>query len=160
VPVSEVNWDFSKTDNWLPLFGDGELTSLIESDTLTSIQADNVKYSMFSQAYVDRLQSNLQSKLENNVRQYRSYIGNSLTRLDSRLRSSLAEICAQFEGYAQTYRETGNDVAYPLRSKGVLNTGALDPVGQSCDFGVAVRIFSYPGNVLSVWAFVVCCTRE
>ncbi|KAF4735159.1 Coiled-coil and C2 domain-containing protein 2A, partial [Perkinsus olseni] len=157
--------------------------------------ADGIKYNVISQKHIDMLQTTLQSRLESNIRHYRSSIGTGLARLDSSLRNALIDICELFEKHAQTHRISGNESVSPLKPKEVpevtgsslehalngldqllgdarvfgvpinvtytdvstlwqkvVNTGVLDPVGQTCDFAVAVRVFSYPANVLSVTA--------
>ncbi|EEQ99066.1 hypothetical protein Pmar_PMAR019711 [Perkinsus marinus ATCC 50983] len=208
ISVYEVNWDVSSKEDWGPLLPEDAKEALLETNTIVPIQAgwahgDDLKYSNILKKDIDMLQASLQSRLESNIRQYRSSIGTGLTRLDSSLRNALLEICLQFEKHAQTHRVSGNESVFPLKAKEVpeitrasleqsmgtldqlvgdarvfgvpinvtftdaatlwqkvVNTGVLDPVAQSCDFAVAVRIFSYPVDVLSVWAFVVCCARD
>ncbi|KAF4759568.1 Coiled-coil and C2 domain-containing protein 2A, partial [Perkinsus olseni] len=203
IAVNEVNWDPASKEDWEPLLPEGAREALLESESIIPIQADGIKYNVISQKHIDMLQTTLQSRLESNIRQYRSCIGTGLTRLDSSLRNALMDICDLFEKHAQTDRISGNESVFPLKPKEVpevtgssleqalngldqlvgdarvfgvpinvtytdvstlwqkvVNTGVLDPVGQTCDFAVAVRVFSYPANVLSVWAFVVCCARD
>ncbi|XP_078268853.1 protein CC2D2B-like [Rhinoraja longicauda] len=161
-----ISFDVSKEHNWQPFFKNPQHRAL------SSVQPQELIYYSTESALVDKLQNRIEWALKNKIMEWRvqrptrwnryctGVFQNFLPLLEQNLgRSVSEEQSAGLESLLKEYKVSG----FPIQmcySKlesifdKVYSTGIHKTDIPNVEFAVAVYIYPYPSNVLSVWIYI------
>ncbi|KAJ2943521.1 hypothetical protein O0L34_g16630 [Tuta absoluta] len=166
-----TSFDFARSSDWQPVF---DKSIFVMKQPVLS---DPGLYS--NAADTERLRMSLEMKIKEKVQKWRSHMKTIWNRYCSSL---LKEMLPHWEYWSFNPSEqkprpsqrlkqlmvTYKVFGFPLNTsyvntKSVLttvkSTGAHLSVDPNVEFGVAVEVYAYPNNVLSVWVFLANITR-
>ncbi|XP_059058021.1 protein CC2D2B [Achroia grisella] len=166
-----VSFDFSKSSNWQAVF---DKTVFVMRQPIVN---DSMLYS--SPPDVTRLREALENKIRTKIQKWRPHMKTIWNRYCSGLLRELLPFWEYWTfnptepkpGYSQrmkqlmvTYRIFGFPINMPYgNTKSVVSrvksTAAHMNDDPNAEFGLAVEVYAYPNNVLSVWVFLTCITR-
>ena len=174
---SEVSLDFNDKMSWKPLFGD---RFPWPEGGLPSLQEKRLHYTTPSTSFAEELQDELTETLKRDIRRWRRGATGFKGETSNRLRALLETLEACKRGEAtlghrehllRLERASGNREmsGLPLNfsftdlqeviSK-VKSTGVHLCMHPQVDFALAVRVFPYHSNVLSVWVYFAALTPK
>ncbi|XP_072882872.1 coiled-coil and C2 domain-containing protein 2A-like [Hemitrygon akajei] len=170
-PMS-TQFDITNEQNWKPFFRGSQ------NHALSSVQPQELIYSPTERSLVNKLQNRIEWALKNKFMEWRAQrptrwnryctgvFQNFLPLLERNLgRSVSEEQSAGLENLLKEYKVLG----FPIQmgySKletifdKVYSTGIHKINIPNVEFAVAVYIYPYPGNVLSVWIFIASLVRN
>ncbi|XP_072947113.1 protein CC2D2B [Epargyreus clarus] len=166
-----VSFDFTRSSDWQPVFEDPLF--IMKQPPLI----DSGLYS--APPEIEQLRSSLEAKVKSKVQKWRSHMKTIWNRYCSSL---LREMLPHWEYWAfnpmeprpvpgqrlkqlmVTYKMFGFPLNLPYVSaksvtSGVKSTGVHLNDDPAVEFGLAVEVYAYPNNVLSVWVFLASITR-
>ncbi|XP_072413129.1 coiled-coil and C2 domain-containing protein 2A-like [Chiloscyllium punctatum] len=166
LPMS-VNFDVTKEYNWRPFFTKGS-----QNYVLSSVQPQELIYYSTERSLVDKLQSRIEWALKNKIMEWRAHhptrwnryctgvFQNFLPLLEQNLgRSVSEEQSTGLESLLKEFKVSG----FPMHMRysnlqaifdKVYSTGIHNIEIPNVEFAVAVYVYPYPNNVLSVWVYV------
>ncbi|XP_048465130.1 protein CC2D2B-like [Rhincodon typus] len=166
LPMS-INFDVTKENNWRPFFTKGS-----QNYVLSSVQPSELIYHVTERSLVDKLQSRIEWALKNKIMEWRAQhptrwnryctgvFQNFLPLLEQNLgRSVSEEQSTGLESLLKEFKVSG----FPIQMRysnlqtifdKVYSTGIHNIEIPNVEFAVAVYIYPYPNNVLSVWIYV------
>ncbi|XP_059508917.1 protein CC2D2B-like [Stegostoma tigrinum] len=172
LPMS-VNFDVTKENNWRPFFTKGS-----QNYVLSSVQPPELIYHVTEKSLVDKLQSRIEWALKNKIMEWRAQhptrwnryctgvFQNFLPLLEQNLgRSVSEEQSTGLESLLKEFKVSG----FPIQMRysnlqtifdKVYSTGIHNVEIPNVEFAVAVYIYPYPNNVLSVWIYVASLVHE
>ncbi|XP_051883707.1 protein CC2D2B-like [Pristis pectinata] len=171
IPMS-ISFDITKENNWRPFFRSSQHRAL------SSVQPQELIYYSTERSLVVKLQNRIEWALKNKIMEWRAQrptrwnryctgvFQNFLPLLEQNLgRSVSEEQSAGLESLLKEYKVSG----FPIQmcySKletildKVYSTGIHKTDIPNVEFAVAVYIYPYPNNVLSVWIYIASLVHD
>ena len=166
--VSSLDFGISNSMKWAPL----HIADVNDQQPLAlmTIQEEVLNYIPPNHGYVQELQDELKEAIKSSMRSWRRTTTSFRTDLVSKLSSVLARLeeckmtgkeadTALLDGISKNRNVFGFPLHFPFTNvEDVLDRIKATEIHQNrnpnVEFSIAVRVFAYPGGVMSVWVFV------
>ncbi|XP_048362628.1 protein CC2D2B [Sphaerodactylus townsendi] len=168
-----VSFDISKEGFWKQF-----LPYNFQHSKTQTVQPEEIFYAPTNESLVEELQNRIEKTLKNKMMEWRSQLPTRWHRQCTNiLRQSLPKLELRSRGIAtdkeetdleallEHYWVTGFPIQMPYQNvrsviEAVFQTGIHSSEVPNTEFALAVHIYPYPNNILSVWIYLVSLVRH